>query len=230
MPVTASEPVRAARPRTAARDSGSRRRASARHPRSISISTAAISSSASVFGLKPPDSTSIDDGQEAAEAPRHDAHRARARRGSASMPHRRRWSVIVQAPGDLLAGAQRHQLIARRRDSAAGTVHVSVHSVIVLRVARQAVEIRRRTPTRSLRGGRARRRLERFRVQLDGGVRGEDAGAAAGMSPSCAARAARCRCRGRSARSPLVAASSSAGDRARASAPAGSSCAGGCRP
>ena len=172
--------------RTAARGSCGSRRASACRRASMSISTAAISSSASVAAWKPPVSTSTTTGRKprkrrAMSAGAGGRWRRGCRAGCGSLTAGSLMRLALQAPADALAGAQRHQLARRRTGSARGTSQGSFSSVRRAGVARQAVEIRavdseaKASQPLERPGGSKASAYSSMR-----GVRGEDPGAAAG--------------------------------------------------
>ena len=117
--------------------------------------------------------------------------------------------VLSRRHATCAPGAQGHQLVAPEGITL-GHGPRFLHQLDPARVARQAIEIRAEIRRKAFEPRERARGVEHLGVQLDGGVRGEDACAAARMLLSCAAHAARCRCRGRSAGLPLIAASTSA--------------------
>src|SRR5258708_14532617 len=94
-----------------------------------------------------------------------------------------------ETPGDALRCAQRHELALAER-VARRHLPGLLHEREGRSVARQAVEVRAMEGREGLEPLERTRRLERFGVQLDAGVRGEDARAAA----SGFLRRARMRC------------------------------------
>ena len=113
------------------------------------------------------------DRQEAAEAARH---QQRCGCAQASLVTR----SGVEPPAQRFARSQRHQLVRRRRVGCPAPATLCASSVIVARVARQPVEIRAELAGECLQSLQRAGCFERLRVQLDGRMRGEDAGAAAG--------------------------------------------------
>ena len=116
------------------------------------------------------------------------------------------------------------------KGSSSGTVQASLAQGDGARIARHAVEVCAAFGGECLQPVEPARALERLRIEFDRGVGREDARAAARRLPSCAARAARCRCRGRSAHRRWSRLRAAPRGPVRASAPAGNSGAGGCRP
>src|SRR5882672_12206330 len=136
----------------------------------MSMSTAAISSRASVAGLNPPVSTSTTTGRK----PRK--RRAMpAAADSSTACHRR----IGEAPCDRLAGAIGHEFI-RSKGNAFRRPPLAPFERDALFVLRPAVELRAEFARKSLEAAELTRRIEDFRIQLDRGVRREHAGATAG--------------------------------------------------
>ena len=166
MPVTASDAASSFAPRTAARESASSRRARAAVGLDLDQHRGDFQQR---IGVRI-EAAALDvdhDGQEAAEAARHGQSLAHAA------------LLRDEAPGERLARAERHELVAGRRDRPPAASTASRSSVMRSRIARQAVEIRAALGRERLQAIERAGLLERFRVQLDGGVRRENAGAAA---------------------------------------------------
>src|SRR6185437_2928778 len=145
---------------------------------SMSISTAAISSNASVAEWNPPVSTSTATGRK----PRKRRDISSAAGCSEGIAEDSTWLIDAclrcDSPCDPFAGSQRHDRFLAER-IARGDLPGLLDEGDPFFVARQVIEIRAEVGRKALQSSQGADGFEDFRIQLDGRGRGEHAGAAA---------------------------------------------------